>query len=192
MIEGMRPMRTVTRLAGIAALALLVGACSSGAMFGGSDDASFANVNASQAQIDQAASAAIPAIASECPPIRIRPGTEFYRDYAGNRRSDPNALRYQGVLDRATRNCIVSNGLITVNMGAAGRVILGPSGSEANINVPLRFAVERDGMVVFSERFAIPVAATRTDVNEFAHTVEGVAIPYVGGEPITIWVGFDT
>ncbi len=184
-------VRTVLRIATGTALAALVAGCSMGSMFGGSDDASYANLNASQTQIAQAASGAMPAIATECPPIRIREGAEFYRSYAGNRSSDPSALRYQGVIDRVSRNCVVSNGQITVNMGAVGRVIVGPSGSSGNVTVPLRFAVQRDGLAVFSERYDLAVTADPASTNEFSHTVENVAIPYVGGESITIWVGFD-
>lgn len=183
--------RTARSLAAVTALAVLLAGCSMGSMFGGNDDASYANISASQSEVAQAASGAMPAIATECPPIRIREGAEFYRSYTGNRASDPRALRYQGVLDRVSRNCVVSNGLITVRMGAAGRVIMGPSGSEGNVSVPVRFAVQRDGLAVFSQRYDLSVAATSGSANEFAHTVENVAIPYVGGESITIWVGFD-
>ena|SRR5690554_4921015 len=120
----------LTKLAGSAALALSVAACSMGSMFGGGSDAQLANVTASQAQVAQAASGAVPAIATECPPIRIRESAGTLQVFAGNRTNTPSALRYQGVIDRVSRNCVVSNGLITVTMGAAGRVILGPSGSE--------------------------------------------------------------
>lgn len=183
--------RTMRSLAAASALAVLLAGCSMGSMFGGNDDASYANISASQSEVAQAASGALPAIATECPPIRIREGAEFYRSYAGNRASDPRALRYQGVLDRVSRNCVVSNGLITVRMGAAGRVIMGPSGSEGNVSIPVRFAVQRDGLAVFSQRYDLSVPVASGSANEFAHTVENVAIPYVGGESITIWVGFD-
>ena len=182
----------VSKLLGTAALAATLGACSMGSMFGANEDASYAGLSASQTQVAQAANGALPAIATECPPIRIRDGAGTYRSFAGNRTSDASALRHQAVLDRVSRNCVVSNGLITVNMGAVGRVILGPSGSQGNINVPLRFVVERDSMATFSERYDVAVNAQASSANEFAHTVEGISIPYVGGETITIWVGFDT
>lgn len=182
---------TVWRLAAGTALAVLLAGCSMGSMFGGNGDSSYANIDANPAQIAQAASGAMPAIATECPPIRIRDGAEFYRSYVGNRTSDPSALRFQTVIDRVSRNCVASNGLITVDMGAVGRVIVGPAGTDGNVTAPLRFAVERDGLAVFSQRYDIPVTTSASNANEFSHTVENVAIPYVGGETITIWVGFD-
>lgn len=182
--------RLVRAFGAMSVMALLAG-CTMGSMFGGADDASFANVSPSQAQIAQAASGATPAIARECPPIQIRPGAESYRSFAGNRVSDPRALRYQAVLDRVSRNCVASNGQISLNMGAVGRIILGPSGSDGTFTVPVRFAVQRDGLLVFSERYDISVDASNSSANEFSYTVENVAIPFVGGETINIWVGFD-
>lgn len=179
------------KLTGAVAIAAMLAGCSMGSMFGGSDDASYANLNASQTQVAQAASGAMPAIATECPPIRIRSGAEFYRSYTGNRTSDPSALRYQGVIDRVSRNCVASNGLITISMGAVGRVIVGPSGAQGNVNMPIRFAVQRDGLAIYSERYDVAVTTNPSSANEFSHTVENVSIPYVGGEQITIWVGFD-
>ncbi len=184
-------LASAMRLAGVAMIATALAGCSMGSMFAGGNDESFANVSPSPTQVAQTASGVMPAIATECPPIRIRGGAEYYRSYAGNRTSDPSALRYQGVIDRVSRNCVVSNGQIRVQMGAVGRVILGPSGSDGTVTVPVRFAVQRDGMAVFSERYDVSVAASASSANEWSHTLENVAIPYVGGEQITIWVGFD-
>ncbi|WP_196259534.1 hypothetical protein [Pelagibacterium limicola] len=182
----------ISKILGSGALALALSACSMGSMFGGNDDAQFAGATASQAQVAQGASTAVPAIATECPPIRIREGAGSHRAFTGNRTSDPQALRYQSVIDRISRNCTVANGVITIRMGAVGRVILGPQGQAGNVNVPLRFAVERDGLAVFSQRYDLAVSASPSTPNEFSHTVENVTVPYVGGETITIWVGFDT
>ena len=80
-------MGSVLRIAASAACAAVLAGCSMGSMFGGSDDASYANINASQTQVAQAASGALPAIATECPPIRIREGgggTYEANDLAGN------------------------------------------------------------------------------------------------------------
>ena len=126
-MKGMGTMvGSVLRIAAGTALAALLAGCSMGSMFGGSDDASYANINASQTQVAQAASGAMPAIATE-----------------------------------------------------------------GNITMPLRFAVQRDGLAVFSQRYDVAVAASPSSANEFSQTVENVAIPYVGGEQITIFVGFD-
>jgi hypothetical protein len=177
------------------AVALLAG-CSMGSMFGGGNPAQtqqLQNATATPAAVAQAQTNALPAIATECPPIRIRPGSEAMFYYANGRVGDARSLQYQGVIDETSRNCVVSNGLITVNMGIVGRVLLGPVGNQTSINAPIRFAVEREGQAVFSEKYTIPVAITAPARSaEFVKVIENVAIPYLGGDEIVIWVGFDT
>ena len=151
------------------------------------------NATASPAAVAQAQTNALPAIATTCPPIRVRAGSEAMFYYGGGRTGDARSLQYQGVIDETSRNCVVSNGLITVNMGVVGRVLLGPAGNQTTVNAPIRFAVERDGQAVFSEKHTLPVAIVAPARSaEFVKVLENVAIPYLGGEEITIWVGFDT
>ena len=178
-----------------AAAAVLAG-CSMGGMFGGGNAAQtqqLQNATATPAAVAQAQTNALPAIATQCPPIRVRPGSEAMFYYGGGKVGDAKSLQYQGVIDESSRNCVVSNGLITVNMGVVGRVLLGPQGNQTSVNAPIRFAVERDGQAVFSEKYTIPVAiAAPARSAEFVKVIDNVAIPYLGGEDITIWVGFDT
>lgn len=180
-------------------VATLLSGCGVGSFVGGSSDttpassALLANSSATQTEINIAAQSALPAIATECPPIKVRTGGEALYSYAGKKVGDAKALNFQAVIDNQSRNCVVSNGLITVKMGVVGRVLNGPVGSQESITIPIRFAVERDELAVFSQKYQIPVSidpATRT--GEFVKVVENVAIPYVGGEDIVIWVGFDS
>ncbi|HTN64355.1 MAG TPA: hypothetical protein VL147_22825 [Devosia sp.] len=177
-------------------VAALLAGCSMGGMFGGNSpatEANLANASATQDAMAQAQTNALPAIATECPPIKVRAGSEAMFYYGNGRVGDPRTLQYQGVIDKSTRNCVVSKGLITVQMGVEGRVLLGPAGTQTSVTVPVRFAVERDHAAVFSEKYSIPVAITPpAQSGSFIKVVQNVAIPYLGGEDITIWVGFDT
>lgn len=189
------------KFAKLTALALIIGAlgaCSTSSLFGGDEANKANNVALANASIDQTALAqtttsALPAIATQCPPIRVKAGGEALFSYANNNIGDARALRYQAMIDNQSRNCIVSNGLITVKMGVVGRVLLGPVGTTKNISLPLRFVVERDDVPVFSQKYDIPISITPPNQSEeFIKVVENVAIPYIGGENIVIWVGFDT
>lgn len=190
------PVSLMLRLSAAGAAATLLAACSMGGLFGGGNAAQnqqLQNATATPAAVAQAQTNALPAIATECPPIRVRPGSEAMFYYGNGRTGDPRALQYQGVIDESSRNCVVSNGLITVNMGVVGRVLLGPAGNQTSVNAPIRFAVERDGQAVFSEKYTLPVSiAAPARSAEFVKVIENVAIPYLGGEEIVIWVGFDT
>lgn len=177
------------RLGIVAAVALAVSGCSMGSMFGGNKSSQqYANTNATPAEM--AAVNPLPAIATECPEIRVRPGSEAMFFYGGGKVGDARDLQYQASFDHQSRNCVVSNGLITVKMGVSGRVLLGPKGSQTSIDVPVRFAVERDEVAIFSERYVLPVPINGQS-GEFVKVVENVSIPYIGGETIIIWVGFD-
>ena len=186
---------TLFRFAALAGLSFALAGCSMGSMFGGgaASSANLQNATATPQAVAQAQTNALPAIATECPPIKVRVGGEAMFYYGGGRTGDAKALQYQGVIDEVSRNCVVSNGLITVNMGASGRVLLGPAGKQTSVTAPIRFAVERDGQAIFSEKYSIPVALTPpAESAEFVKVVQNVAVPYLGGESITIWVGFDT
>ena len=123
----------------------------------------------------------------------MRNGGEALFYYGKGKVGDARSLNYQAVIEKQSRNCVVSNGLITVKMGIVGRLLLGPAGNQTNVNVPVRFAVERDEVPLFSERYEIPVTITPPNQSEeFVKVVENVAIPYTGGEQIVIWVGFDS
>lgn len=183
------------RVAGIGVLAVALAGCSMDLFGSGSpaSDYQAANANATPAQIAQGQANALPAIATECPPIKVTPGAEALFNYGGARSGTMTSLHYQVELEKQTRNCVVSNGLITVKMGVVGRVLLGPSGHETSVTVPLRFTVDRNNTAVFSEKYMIPVSITPPAQSaEFVKVVENVAIPYLGGEDITIWVGFDS
>lgn len=192
-----RRVRVAFRLAGVFALLATVSACGVGSLLGGgnstgSTGSSLANTSASPDEISLAAQNALPAIATECPPIKVRQGGEALFSYANKRVGDPRGLQFQAVLDRQSRNCVVSNGLITVKMGVVGRVLLGPSGNINEVTVPLRFAVERDELAIYSQKYDIPVTLDGAEqTKDFIKVVENVAIPYIGGEDIIIWVGFD-
>lgn len=183
------------RAAAAGALALTLGACSMGNMFapGPSNTAQLQNASASQAEIAQVSNSVLPAIATECPPIKVRVGGEALFKYADNSRPDPRQLNYQAVIDKQSRNCVVSNGKITVKMGVTGRLLLGPAGSVQTAELPIRFAIERDGVAIYSEAYRIPVSIPPSaQSTDFVKVVENVEIPYLGGEQITIWVGFDS
>jgi hypothetical protein len=183
-------------VAGIFVAATAMSACSMGNMFGSGQpagNAALQNASASQAEIAQASVSALPAIATECPPIKVRPGGEALFSYGSGRVGEARDLRFQAVIDKQSRNCVVSNGKITVRMGVVGRLLLGPKGDISSTTLPLRFAVERDGVALFSEKYDIPVSITPPNQSEeFVKVVENVDIPYLGGEQITIWVGFDS
>jgi len=191
---GSALISTVLRIAGVASAAAILAACSMGGINPAPSAQSQALQTAAVSPEEIAAqSPAMPAIATECPPIKVRPGAEALYYYGKGQVGNPRDLQYQAVIDKQSRNCVVSNGLITVKMGVVGRFMLGPAGNQTSVGLPLRFAVERDEAPLFTEKYEIPVQlAGGGQATDFVKVVENVQIPYVAGDNITIWVGFDS
>src|SRR5690606_20286359 len=120
-------------VAGAGAIALAVSACSMGNMFSpapaGGGAQQFQNANPTQDQMAAMSAAALPATATECPPIKVIAGGEALFKYTNNARPNPRDLNWQAVIENQSRNCVVSNGKISVKMGVVGRVLLGPAGN---------------------------------------------------------------
>ena len=194
MTEGLSLNSASLRVAAVVSAAVLLSACSMGGITPAPSAQSQALQTAAVTPDEIAAqSPALPAIATECPPIKVRPGAEALYFYGRGQVGNPKDLQYQAVIDKQSRNCVVSNGLITVKMGVVGRFMLGPSGNQTSVELPLRFAVERDDAALFSEKYEIPVQlAGGGQATDFVKVVENVQIPYVTGDNITIWVGFDS
>ncbi len=186
---------TKWRLAGVAALAMGLSACSVGGLMPtGSTNStqSLQNQTASPQEI-AAATAALPAIATECPPIKIRDGQQALFFYGKGQIGNPRDLQYQAVIDKQSRNCVVSKGQIVLEMGAAGRLLLGPDGNQTQVTVPLNFTIERNSSPLYAQTYDIPVTiAPPAQSSDFVKVIQNVAIPYVAGDDIVIYVGFDT
>src|SRR6218665_2011325 len=94
-----QPLPLMLRLLAACAAATLLAACSMGGLFGGGNAAQnqqLQNATATPAAVAQAQTSALPAIATECPPIRVRAGSEAMFYYGNGRTGDPRALQYQG------------------------------------------------------------------------------------------------
>jgi hypothetical protein len=54
-------------------------------------------------------------------------------------------LRYQLSFGQTARECAVQGAIMIIKVGVQGRAILGPMGSPGKVEVPLRYAVVREG-----------------------------------------------
>lgn len=133
----------VLKSAGALALALTVSACGSGgvggltSMMGGGQSAeprrvtanTFGGVPVEQLRADQL-----------CPSIVVRDGTETLRTYAGEERT-PGNVRYQSQILQSVVECVPTPGQLGLSIGIAGRSIIGPQGTPAELALPLRVVV---------------------------------------------------
>lgn len=181
------------RVGGIFAVALLLSGCSMGGLFGSSTPSATTQQLANSTASPEQVATVLPAIATECPPIKVRAGAEALYYYGNGKVGNARDLQYQAVIDKQSRNCVVSANQITIQMGVTGRLMLGPAGNQTVVDLPIRFAVESNGTPLFTEKYEVPVTVSpAAQSGDFVKVVDNLAVPYLGGEEIVIWVGFDS
>ena len=148
--------RRYGRLGAALALALAISGCSMGNMFGGNNE--LAAVRQRQCRSRRDGGGQRPAGDRHRVPARSRSGPAPRRMffYGNGKVGDPRELHYQAVDRPAVAQLRRLQRPDHREDGRRGRVLLGPTGNEQTIDVPLRFAVERDNVAVFTERYEHP------------------------------------
>jgi hypothetical protein len=96
------------------------------------------------------------------------------------------------------RECNVTGGVMRMKVGVQGRILLGPAGGSGKLDVPLRYAVVKEGpepKTIVSKFYKIPVTIGESQPNvAFAHIDEEVTFPMPPDLDIhsyVVYVGFD-
>jgi hypothetical protein len=186
------------------ASALAMSGCSSVSSIGSSDDSpSFSSrvssfFSGAKPGVTQPASPTASAPEVECPGVDIRTGASTMNITAKPGQATAGDLRYQLSFGQTARECSVQGGTMAIKVGVQGRVILGPMGGPGQVDIPLRYAVVREGaqpkvIVTKFKRLPVIVAPDQTHV-QFVDIEEGIAFPLPSGAEIdayVIYVGFD-
>jgi hypothetical protein len=201
-IDGRRrgPRCTLVLLAS----ALAVAGCSSVSNIGSGDDSpSFSSrvssfFSGAKPGVTQPASPTASAPEVECPGVDIRTGASTMNITAKVGQATAGDLRYQLSFGQTARECSVAGGAMNIKVGVQGRVILGPMGGPGQVDIPLRYAVVREGpqpkvIATKFKRLPVMVAPDQTHI-QFVDIEEGIAFPLPPGTEIdayVIYVGFD-
>jgi hypothetical protein len=207
----MRPGRDDRRMRGggralvplMGAMVLLSG-CSLASSIGSSDTASsisnrFAGLfSSAKPGVTQPASPTPSSPDVECPGVDIRTGASTLEIAAKSGQATAADLRYQLSFGQTARECLVQGGVMTIKVGVQGRVILGPMGTPGQVDVPLRYAVVREGpqpktIATKFKRLPVTVGADQTHV-QFVDVEEGLTFPVPSRSEVdayVIYVGFD-
>jgi hypothetical protein len=184
-------------VAALALLAPVLGGCSSPSL---PSMSSFSSVFGSKsAAADSNASAPNkPPANFECPEVTIRQGAATLSSSVDSAEPTALNLRYQVTIGTTARECRVAGGMVALKVGMQGRVVIGPQGTPGPIDVPVRFAVVREGVdpkTIATKLTIVPVTVPPGDGNVlFSHVEEGLDFPLPKGNEIdsyVIYVGFD-
>jgi len=137
----------------------------------------------------------------ECPGVDIRAGASTLNVMgkpAQAGQSAPGDLRYQLSFGQTARECSVQSGTMTIKVGVQGRLILGPMGGPGQVDVPLRYAVVREGpepktIITRFKRIPVAVPPEQTHV-PFVDIEDNLSFPTPSNselESYVIYVGFD-
>ncbi len=184
--------------------ALLVTGCSSSSSIESSDSPTFTSrissffSSAPKDGVTRTATGEPAAPEIECPGVDIRPGASTLNIATKSSQATAGDLRYQLSFAQTARECIVQPGTMTIKVGVQGRVILGPAGGPGQVEIPLRYAVVREGpepktIVTRFKRVQVTVGPSETNL-PFTDVEDGLSFPmpsFAELEAYVVYVGFD-
>lgn len=131
-----------------------------------------------------------------CPGVDVRQGASTLAIPPGE--TDAFNVRYQGTIGEMARECKVANGIVTMKVGIQGRILLGPAGSPGTVDIPLRYAIVREGPVpkfIWSKFYKVSVTIPEGAPSvAFTHIDEAVTFPQPPVDEMNsyiVYVGFD-
>jgi hypothetical protein len=133
----------------------------------------------------------------DCPIVKIRAGASTYAVATPGKQPVGSDLRYQATITRTARDCTRSSGQIIARIGIQGRVIAGPAGTPATIEIPLRVAVVQTGVhekVMATKVYRTTVSMTEDSGVPFSLVGEDLAYsipPGATSESYVFYIGFD-
>jgi hypothetical protein len=153
---------------------------------------------AQAAQASVAATGPVASMEDDCPPVDVRTGASTLAIAAKTEGATANDLRYQLSFNQMARQCSLAAGTVHMRVGVQGRVIIGPAGAPAQAEVPLRYAVVREGVqpktiVTKFRRFPVPIPSGNTNVM-FTDVEEDLSFPMPSLAELQsyiVYVGFD-
>jgi hypothetical protein len=133
----------------------------------------------------------------DCPVVKIRAGASTYAVAPPGKQPVASELRYQATITRTARDCTRSSGQIVARIGIQGRVIAGPAGAPATVEIPLRVAVVQTGVherVIATKVYRTTVSMTEDASVPFSVVGEDLAYsmpPGATSESYVFYIGFD-
>ncbi len=186
------------------AAALMLSGCSSGATSNGTAEPSLASrfpslLSRPASPAAQAAAGGVAFNPDDCPSIDIRTGAGTLTLATKPTEASAADVRYQLTFSQLARQCTVSGSTLAIKAGVEGRIIVGPAGGPGPVDVPLRYAVVREGaepktIVTRFKRIPAEVPPGQTHIL-FSDVEDGLSFPIPPSDELVayvVYVGFDS
>jgi hypothetical protein len=143
-----------------------------------------------------------------CPAVTLREGTAFYTVHAKGAKKkkpsdeqevDPGAppdegadVVYQASIDNVTRACNYHDGVLTMTVAVAGKIVPGPLAKVGKITMPIRVAVLQGDNVLYSKlaQYSVDIADT-SSASQFLYSDPEVTFPRPTARDIQVFAGYD-
>jgi hypothetical protein len=183
---------------------VVLSSCGGASTLGASSDSSSSSIGSRFSQLFGSKSQAVGETAPvpvdnelNCPPVSIRAGASTFAVGLPGKQPIGNDLRYQATITRTARDCTLNAGQITARIGILGRVIAGPAGNPATVEIPLRVAVVQSGVqekTIATKVYRTTVSMGEEGTTPFSLVAEDViypAPPGAVGDSYIFYIGFD-
>jgi hypothetical protein len=139
-----------------------------------------------------------PSMDDNCPTADIRAGAGTLALGTKGQPTSASDVRYQLSFTEIARQCTLVGTTVNVKVGVQGRAIVGPAGAPNEIDIPLRYAVVREGVepktiTTTFRRVPLSMPPGATNVT-FIDVAEDLSFPLPPTEEFlayVIYVGFD-
>ena len=126
------------------------------------------------------AAATPPSIEDNCPTVDIRAGAGTLAVSSKTKDGTATDVRYQLSFTNIARQCALIGTMIKMRVGVQGRAIAGPAGAPNQVEVPIRYAVVREGVepkTIVTKFRRIPLAMPGTGNAIFTDIEEDLSFP---------------
>jgi hypothetical protein len=136
--------------------------------------------------------------AADCPNVEIRTGAGTLTVGGKPPEASATDVRYQLTFTELARQCMVVGADLVVKVGVQGRIIVGPVGGPGPIDIPLRYAVVREGAqasTIATKFKRLPADVPPGQANVvFSDVEENLSFPMPSRAALAsyiVYVGFD-
>jgi len=136
--------------------------------------------------------------ADDCPTVEIRTGAGTLTMAGKPPEAASTDVRYQLNFTQVARQCIASGADMVMKVGVQGRIIVGPAGGPGQVDIPLRYAVVREGAAprTIATKFKrVPAEVPPGQSNVvFSDVEESLSFPMPARAELAaylVYVGFD-
>ncbi|WP_257167465.1 hypothetical protein [Bradyrhizobium sp. SRS-191] len=158
---------------------------------GGSDDKEQQNLPAGGPPVD-------PTEGLTCPQVNIRAGASTYAVAVPGKQAVGNDVRFQASIVKTARECNLNGAEIVAKIGIQGRVVAGPAGAPATVDIPVRIAVVQGGIgekVIATKAYRTTVQMTGDGSVPFTIVAEDMVYPVpppgANADNYVFYIGFD-